>query len=287
LCDDENLWEISNRKPCEVYKIVDEAERRVSLFDICKIQNDENRFSNALSYFILQYPEIWQKLLQDLIESEDLGEIESVTREEDAKVSNNANTGGRIDLLIRTKKYYIIIENKIESGIIKNNELTQLARYYHYVKYLQEEQIAMLNEEKKKVKKLKDEQKQKLENPRNRNSKKRCVWENMFNECKGQLDNIESQKKEVESKLIKGLVLTPNYNKPNEELLKVKDDFSFKAITYKFIYGWLQENAQNELKNDVNFKDFYNAMKPHTYDYKSDALYEDMLEKFVRRIRRN
>ena len=47
----------------------------------------------------------------------------------------------------------------------------------------------------------------------------------------------------------------------------------------------MEECAKEELERDVNFKDFYNAMKQHTYEYKSEALYNDMLEKFIQRIK--
>lgn len=239
LCNKGELWDVDNKKISN--KNIAE-ERKISLFDICQIQNDENRFSNAISYFIQQYPGLWQKLLQELIGVQDLGEIVSVAREEDAKVDKieyKDKTGGRIDLLLRTKKNYIIIENKIDSQIIEDNGVTQLSRYYHYVKYLKEEQI------------------------------------------KG----IQGQKDDVVNKGIIGLVLTPNYNMPGEKQLKVNDDFSFKTITYKGVCDWLGKNAENELDQDVNFKDFYNAMKRHTYKHKSETLYEDMLEKFVRRIK--
>jgi hypothetical protein len=284
LCNDDALWEVNNKKISNVNVV---EERKISLFDICQIQNDENRFSNAIRYFIQQYPGLWQKLLQELIGVQDLGEIVSVAREEDAKVDKieyKDKTGGRIDLLLRTKKNYIIIENKIDSQIIEENGVTQLSRYYHYVKYLKDEQIALLNKEMDNVKKTQSTIEKKLNNRRNEKSKYRDNWIAEITNCQKQLTKINYQKNEVGSIGIVGLVLTPNYNKPKEEQLKVDEDFSFKTITYKGIYEWLGKNAENELKLDVNFMDFYNAMKRHTYQHKSEALYEDMLEKFIRRI---
>ena len=64
-------------------------------------------------------------------------------------------------------------------------------------------------------------------------------------------------------------------------------EFKFEELTYKDVYDWLESNAKNELNNDINFKYFYDAMKRHTYEYESAALYADMLEKFVRRIKAN
>lgn len=307
LCGKEEFWVVSNIKLSDVNSSCIK-ERRISLFDICQIQNDENRFSNALSYFILQYPEKWQELLQKILKIDDLDEIESVTREEDAKVSVKKNkddvesapkedaevdndnwegkTGGRIDLLLRTKKYYIIIENKIDSDVIVDTEgKNQLSRYYNYVKHLITEQKEKLQEEEERVKEQIGKRCVQLNNPRNKNSKFRQDWEKEINDYKVELDNIKKQIDIVDNKCIIGRVLTPNYNKPKDELLKMDDGFLFKSITYKDIYKGLEEYAKEELEHDVNFKDFYNAMKQHTYEYKSEALYNDMLEKFIQRIK--
>lgn len=297
ICKDSGLWELSNNK-LNLDECQNVSERAVSLFNICQIQNDENRFSNALSYFIQQYPKLWKNLLQYFTNIKDLGEIESVTREEDAKVDKDeykSKTGGRIDLLIRTKNYYIIVENKIDSQIIVENGVTQLSRYYHYVKYLRDEQIAILEKEETKVKKTKCETINKLYNPRNQKSKYRDNWIKDIENCEEQLDYIKSQKDEVSSRGIVGLVLTPNYNQQKPELLIVEDpepedsnkEFKFEELTYKDVYDWLESNAKNELNNDINFKYFYDAMNRHTYEYESAALYADMLEKFVRRIKAN
>ncbi len=324
LCDDDDLWVKDNVKISDVDTSGWE-ERRISLFDICQIQNDENRFSNALSYFISQYSELWQRLLQNILKEEDLDEIQSVTREEDAKVKKVKNkkntnevesaskeedakvdnenwedkTGGRIDLLLRTKKYYIIIENKIDSEIIEDTKekkqtsemedqssevKTQLSRYYNYVKYLKVEQIEKLQEEKRKIKKQIEELDKKLNNPRNQNRKGIQDWKKNRADYTTELDNIPLQIEEIKNKRIIGIVLTPNYNLPKEELLKADKEYSFTSVTYKEIYEWLKDNAQAELDGDVNFKDFHKAMKQHTYEYKSEALYEDMKEKFIRRI---
>ena len=106
----------------------------IKAMETIEIQKDENRISNALSYFIDKYPKLWREFFEEQLKLKELGlgEIESVTREEDAKVEGMANTGGRIDLLIRTKNCYIILENKIDSEIIIENNVTQLERYYNY-----------------------------------------------------------------------------------------------------------------------------------------------------------
>ena len=55
LIADMSLWEESNNKVDEE-ELLRVSRRKISLFDICQIQNDENRFSNALAYF-MQRPE--------------------------------------------------------------------------------------------------------------------------------------------------------------------------------------------------------------------------------------
>ena len=114
ICDKnlENFWECKSEK-IDLPK--DFEEHEISLFDICQLQKDENKFSNALSYFIQKYPKLWIKFLEEYFEKKySFGEIISVSREENAKVDGKDNTGGRIDLLIRTENSYIIIENKID-----------------------------------------------------------------------------------------------------------------------------------------------------------------------------
>lgn len=144
LCDNKNLWEKNNIniKDNDINSFI---PRQDSLFDICRIQNNENCFSNALKYFMDTYPTLWRKFFKDE-KNIDLGENFSVEREEPTesikKEGNNANLQkikkGRIDLLVRSDKLYVIIENKIKSDIIKDYEengveQTQLNRYWDYV----------------------------------------------------------------------------------------------------------------------------------------------------------
>lgn len=141
--------------------------RKESIFDICQIQNSETAFSNALAYFMM-HPK-YKILFQVFFANHNicLGEDYSITREENAKIDykqlskeyekklfrlkdlNNTishelkdeyPSGGRIDLLIRTKESVIVIENKIKSDINKkesdNEDTTQLERYYNYANWL-------------------------------------------------------------------------------------------------------------------------------------------------------
>ena len=123
-----------------------QIQQDVSIFDICQIQNDENRFSNALAYFMMQkkYRELWQKFFAQ--RGIELGKDYTVTREEDANIkdsewdNDNKPGGGRIDLLIKDDKNIIVIENKIKSDIntkkSDKGSITQLNRYVNYVEWL-------------------------------------------------------------------------------------------------------------------------------------------------------
>lgn len=144
LIDDSSLWEESNNK-------VDEEELsevslcKVSLFDICQIQNDENKFSNALAYFMLrpEYRRLWRDFFAGF--GIELGESYTIAREEASKIEDTKvnpkkyPSGGRIDLMVRTSNSLVVIENKIKSDINsveEDGEGKQLRRYYNYANWL-------------------------------------------------------------------------------------------------------------------------------------------------------
>ena len=140
IVDDSHNWIKSNEKIC-----IDDNYQPFtpSLIDICQIQNDENCFSNALSYFLMKYTNFWCDLLGIN------GEF-TISREHDAKVNDcnfEKTTGGRIDLLLCSNDAYIIIENKIKSDIIIQDDISQIDRYWNYVEYLNDK-----NDKKKVVK---------------------------------------------------------------------------------------------------------------------------------------
>lgn len=147
----EQYWESKPRKVTKK-NLQEVNRRRVSLFDICQIQNSENDFSNALAYFMTQknYRELWCNFFAHrqgqkvCLSAEDF----TVTREESSKIevphnkTNNtsrAENGGRIDLLIRDHHSLVIIENKIKSDINSvegDNPNLQLGRYWDYAQWL-------------------------------------------------------------------------------------------------------------------------------------------------------
>ena len=144
LIDDSSLWEESNNKVDdeELSKV---SQRKVSLFDICQIQNDENKFSNALAYFMLrpEYRHLWREFFVDF--GVELGESYTIAREEASKIEDTKvnptkyPSGGRIDLMVRTSDSLVVIENKIKSDINsveEDGEGKQLRRYYNYANWL-------------------------------------------------------------------------------------------------------------------------------------------------------
>lgn len=283
--------------------------QRVSLFDICQIQNDENKFSNALSYFMMKYKELWGNFLEDQFDEEEI-KIVSVTREEDAKVDKDTwtgVTGGRIDLLIRTNNSYVIIENKIDSSIIENevngNKITQLERYYNYVEYLKYDEIARIRGEITKLEKEKEDLLVKYNDPKKKHWKNREKWGAATNKLNNEITDLKKRSSEIGERKILGCVLSPNYNQPEDKLLEIerrpnlnvdwykvnKNLPVFKWLSYRKMYKWLSDNAGNLLDPDSkdydqDFEAFHSAMKKHTYDYESQSLYEDMKNTFFTRI---
>ena len=144
LIDDSSLWEESNNKVDEE-ELSEVSQRKVSLFDICQIQNDENKLSNALAYFMLrpEYRRLWRNFFADF--GIELGEGYTIAREEASKIEDSKvnptkyPSGGRIDLMVRTSDSLVVIENKIKSDINsveEDGEGKQLRRYYNYANWL-------------------------------------------------------------------------------------------------------------------------------------------------------
>ena len=144
LIDDSSLWEESNNK-VDDEELSEVSQREISLFDICQIQNDENKFSNALAYFMLrpEYRRLWRDFFAGF--GIELGESYTIAREEASKIEDTKvnptkyPSGGRIDLMVRTSNSLVVIENKIKSDINsveEDGEGKQLRRYYNYANWL-------------------------------------------------------------------------------------------------------------------------------------------------------
>ena len=236
LIDDEYLWESVGKVDLDQYKA---SRQMISLFDICQIQNNENCFSNALAYFMMQpqYYELWVEFFEKFKIDEEfkinLDKDFSVEREASAKIEEDHNeedhntkpSGGRIDLLIRDGKNIIVIENKIKSDInsvAKDKfDCNQLDRYVNYIEWLKSE-----NE-------------------------------------KGHF-----------------ILLTPNYNVPT---LKEEMQNIYKIVTYGEVYDFLSQH-KFKFENDLNFVAFINAIKRHTFKTENEYYFQEMMEKFYRRL---
>ena len=146
LIERTDLWRESNNKVDDELLQGNKQSRPVSLFDICQIQNDENKFSNALSYFMLQpqYRQMWLRFFREKY-GICLDKNYTITREEASKITDDSPlfkglaSGGRIDLLIRDHNSFVVIENKIKSDINsveEDGEGLQLERYWNYITWL-------------------------------------------------------------------------------------------------------------------------------------------------------
>lgn len=123
--------------------------REISIFDICQIQNDENRFSFALKYFMEKYPDLWRNFFEKHW-GINLKANFKVEREVSALIENKEHSqykesGGRIDLTLSDNNTLIIIENKIKSDVNSkpsdaqnDTEINQLNRYYNYAKWIKD-----------------------------------------------------------------------------------------------------------------------------------------------------
>lgn len=139
LLDNETLWiKYEEKVPTDIDKLkLAVSQQTISLFDICRINDSESAFSNTLAFFLERYPKLWVDFFKSMDVELDCGF--SVSTEENASIPNSElPTGGRIDIMIRSKKCWIVIENKIKSDINtkKSDEkagCTQLDRYYNYV----------------------------------------------------------------------------------------------------------------------------------------------------------
>ena len=151
IVNNSELWEKDTVKKVEDEIVILEKKfnlnRKTSIFDICKIQNDENRISNALAYFMTEYPKLWKQFFKygkchkydgiKLYKKEKIDIILNtpwiVERERNTKIENVKSSSGRIDIFISNNENIIVIENKIKSDIntiaTDNNDKTQLNRY--------------------------------------------------------------------------------------------------------------------------------------------------------------
>lgn len=132
IINNPDLWEATSVPKLNL-NLTNHKDRGISIFDICRIQNDENCISNALAWFIAQpqYQDLWKGFFNAISNK-------TISWSGDLSVQREVNAGnnGRIDILAREKNNVIVIENKIKSDVIKasGNKVSQLSRYYEYIK---------------------------------------------------------------------------------------------------------------------------------------------------------
>ena len=278
----------------------EEEHKEISLFDIMpKLQRDENCFSDALKFFMNRDKKAWEEIFKIMCSDDNIGTILSVDREKDAtisdkekadeetldvidkdNVSSTQSGGGRIDLLIRTENAYIVIENKIKSGINSKESdkesQNQLNRYREYVCF-------------RIIGDYIDKQ------PNNQKLKE------LYNQITA--TNFSNKKQEIEKEIGKPVfgenfpikayffVLAPDYNMPDKEQLASK---GYKPLYYSTLTFKDEKNGKavndrmklyhNAHKNENLWSSFYDAMMRHSYNYENDSLYEDMKNTFFTRI---
>ncbi len=130
---DEDVWGESIKTYAQQKDNLAEMEQNDNFFKATLQQDNEVMFSNMLFYFFQNYPDMFEQFAK----SEDILDIKDIEAPKDNPLWITREEG-RMDLKIVTDKYYIIIENKIKSGIngIKKGEQedkpieSQLSKYY-------------------------------------------------------------------------------------------------------------------------------------------------------------
>lgn len=278
----------------------EEEHKEISLFDIMpKLQRDENCFSDALKFFINRDKKAWEEIFMKMCSDDNIGAILSIDREKDATISdkekgdeetidvidkdNESSTqsgGGRIDLLIRTENAYIVIENKIKSGINSKESdkesQNQLNRYREYVCFRIIGDYINKQPNNQKLKELYNQ-----------------ITATNFSEKKMEIEKVIEKPVFDENFPIKAyfFVLAPDYNMPDEEQLASKGykPLYYSTLTFKYAKNGKAVNDMMKLYHNAHKKEnlwssFYDAMMRHSYNYENDSLYEDMKNTFFTRI---
>lgn len=265
----QKIIEDNNSDFWEEVKGVEEPEGKInhepSLFDICQIQNDENRISNAMAYFmrVPKYRSIWRSFFTKICKIR-LDKKYGVVREQDTTIKEEKEDGdsskksstsynrGRIDLFISDNNSVLAIENKIKSGINRkaddDPDKDQLDRYIIHLNYLRD------------VSKVIDNYRLVVLLPK-------------YNE-----EEINQRVKELNESMNSTEKQDSNHNSiPYNEVL---------VVTYKDLYEFLnKEENRCTFNKDSNFEAFVDTIKRHTYNTENEYLYGEMMQKFYDRIR--
>lgn len=143
LVNNEDLWESGKVNKVDVAGLLTEPD---TLFDICRISDDENCITNALRYFMNrpEYRELWRGFFQYLGRKVNkeiyLGNNFQAFRE--VSLPKESKLSGRMDILITDDNNVIVIENKVKSNInsisSEPDGRSQLDQYYEYINETEE-----------------------------------------------------------------------------------------------------------------------------------------------------
>ncbi len=238
LNDEKNeFWKGASDTPfCDTSKIDDEIKYNDNFFKITRQQDNEVMFSNMLFYYFSNYPDLLKHFVKKQFNI-DLVDNYTVEREKE-----------RMDIRIIDDKHYIIIENKIKSGI--NG--------------------------------IKKEPVKKNENENKNKSKIEYTYENGFavDESKKYLsqlsDYLEKADKARGNREIKAYILAPDYSSINKNLLsqKYSSGDKYEIFHYSDVKDiFLKYNGVKPPYYD----DFLSALDKHTKpiddEHRLDLLY--------------
>ena len=85
-------------------------------------------------------------------------------------------------MLIRTPECYIVIENKIDSGIIIEDGISQIQRYFNYVMWLKEDEISRLSKEHISLGKQEQKRREQYNHLKNKEGVRASAWKKEIEE---------------------------------------------------------------------------------------------------------
>ena len=218
--------------------------RKDNIFDICQIQDNENCFSNALAYFMDEYRELFIKFFARY--EIELWENYKIKREVDAKITDKEYKDQLKAQLYKTDTEYI--EHKVDGGRIDI--------------LLKDGKNLIVIENK-----IKSDINSVAGDTEDGQLKRYVNYAQWF--CK---NNTNTQPYYF--------ILTPDYNIPelSNEMKEI-----YKVVRFSELVTCLEKDIES-WKNDSNMSAFIETLTRHTKDNVNDYLYDEMLEKFYKRI---
>lgn len=234
VLDSDNLWKHENETPkYDPHEIDDTIMEGNNFFKITRQQDNEVMFSNMFYYYFSNHPELLKYFVKNCLKIDNLTKKYTVEREKE-----------RMDIRIIDDNNYIIIENKIKSGIngIKKKNIKNNGEDDHNqrVKYRYNANNIAVDDENKYISQLSD------------------YWEKAETYLEKERNNGNKSSTEI-----KAFIFVPNYSPLTKELLdeKYSRGNEYKIISYEDIEKTL--NSYKGVKPPY-FQDFLYALKKHT-----------------------